>query len=324
MRMTLRTCFLIVALAASPAWAIFADGFESGDSSAWSATVGLRFQLGHRSVTWVDPTRSNRSVPAEVYYPAEVAGDEVPVATGSFPVVVCGHGFTMDASSPVNVAEAMVPFGYIVVLPDTETTVLFPSHPDFGKDIAFLARTLQDEGADPASPFFGRVDGTSAASGHSMGGGAAHLAVAEYALDYGVTFSTIVTMAAADTNPSSVTAAAAITVPALYLADDRNCALQAGGAPADHYATVGSTCKTLLTIQDGRHCHYVYPGGFCSLGDCSTGIDGDLQRRIVAEYLFPWFEWTLKGRTQALARFNDLMASDPRFASYQQVGCAPR
>jgi hypothetical protein len=148
--------------------------------------------------------------------------------------------------------------------------------------------------------------------------------VADYASSYGVAFSTIATMAAADTDPSSVTAAAGITAPTLYLADDRDCALQAGGAPADHYAVVGSSCRTLLTIQDGLHCHYVYPNALCSLGDCPTGIDGDLQRQMVAEYLFPWFEWTLKGRPQALARFNVIMTSDPRLASYQQVGCTPR
>ena len=316
-----------VALAAGSAAGqglIFADGFESGGTSAWSETVGLSFQLGQRSATFQDAARSNRNVPTELYYPAMTAGDAVPVAEGWFPVVVCGHGFTMDASSPVNLAEALVPSGYIVVLPDTETSPLFPSHADFGQDIAFLARRLQDEGANPASPFFGRVGSASAAAGHSMGGGAAHLAVADYASTYGVSFATIATMAAARTDPSSITAAASITVPALYLADDRNCALQAGGAPVDHYAAVGSSCKTLLTIQDGRHCHYVYPRGFCSLGDCSSGINGDLQRQIVAEYLLPWFDWTLKGSPEALARFNALMASDSRLASSQQEGCAPR
>ena len=325
MRFAFLTLSLIVALAAAPAAAqvVFADGFESGDISAWSDVIGLRYELGHRTVTWLDATRGNRSVPAEVYYPAAAAGDDVPVAAGWFPVVVCGHGYTMDAASPRNLAEALVPLGFIVVLPDTETG-LFPSHDDFGKDIAFLARTLQDEGAAPSSPFFGRVAPLSAASGHSMGGGAAHLAVADHAAGYGVEFATIATLAAARTSPSSITAAAGITVPALYLADDRDCVLQAGGAPSDHYAAVSSSCKTLLTIQDGRHCHYVYPTFLCELGDCATGIDGNVQRQIVAEYLIPWFEWTLKGRVEALVRFNALMASDPRLHSYQQLGCEPR
>jgi hypothetical protein len=324
-RLAFLTLSLIAAVAVAPATAqvIFADGFESGDTSAWSDVIGMHFELGHRTMTWLDAARANRSVPSELYYPAEVAGDDVPVAAGSFPVVVCGHGYIMDAASPRNLAENLVPLGFIVMLPDTETG-LFPSHDDFGKDIAFLARTLQDEGAAPSSPFFGRVSPLSAASGHSMGGGAAHLAVADHAASYGVELATIATLAAARTSPSSITAAAAITAPALYLADDRDCALQQGGAPSDHYAAVGSSCKTLLTIQDGRHCHHVYPTFLCELGDCATGIDGDLQRQIVADYLVPWFEWTLKGRSEALARFNALMASDPRLHSYQQEGCEPR
>jgi len=45
------------------------------------------YAIGHRSVSWQDPERGNRTVTAEGYYPANSAGDNVPVASGSFPVV---------------------------------------------------------------------------------------------------------------------------------------------------------------------------------------------------------------------------------------------
>jgi len=297
---------------------IFADDFETGGTSRWSETVGLiiTFELGHRSMTWVDPSRSNRSVPAEVYYPATTAGDEVPFAAGAFPVVVCGHGFMQTADSPLNVAEVLVPGGYIVALPATETG--FPmDHLDFGLDVGFVAQSLEAEGASASSPFFGHVGDRLAAAGHSAGGGAAHLAASSFP---GL-FHSIATMAAARTDPDSVAAAQSLTIPALYLADDRNCALEAGGAPVDHYNASGASCKALLTILDGLHCSYVYPNFWCTSVDCSSGIDPELQRQIVADYLRPWLDWVLKNDAAALASFDALASSDPRLASYQQEGC---
>ncbi len=310
-----------LALMALPAFgqdAIFADGFESGDTSLWSETVGLSvtYAIGHRSMTWVDPSRDDRSVPAEVYYPASAAGDDVPVAAGAFPVVVCGHGFLQDAGSPRNVAEALVPAGYLVALPATETGLPM-GHLDFGLDLGFVAQSLVAAGEDPGSPFHGHVGDRLAAAGHSAGGGAAHLAVTSFP---GL-FQAIATMAAAKTNPDSVVAAQGMTIPALYLADDRNCTLQAGGAPVDHYAAAGSSCKALLTIQDGTHCGYVYPNFWCTTVDCASGVDAALQRQIVTDYLRPWLDWALDGDAAALAAFDALASADVRLASYQQQGC---
>ena len=51
-----------------------------------------QYQLGHRVVTFTDPSRSDREIETHLYYPAATAGDDVPVASGTFPVVVMGHG----------------------------------------------------------------------------------------------------------------------------------------------------------------------------------------------------------------------------------------
>ena len=57
------------------------------------------FLVGYRQITFTDPSRSNRSIPTDVYYPATSSGTNAPIASGAFPVLVLGHGFVMDVSA---------------------------------------------------------------------------------------------------------------------------------------------------------------------------------------------------------------------------------
>ena len=64
-----------------------------------SEMVGQPYPIGHSTVTLTDPSRSNRSIPTEVYYPGTVAGDNVPFANGKFQTIAFGHGFVMTIDS---------------------------------------------------------------------------------------------------------------------------------------------------------------------------------------------------------------------------------
>src|SRR5690242_57008 len=78
------------------------------------------FQIGHTTITLIDSTRNNRAIPTEVYYPADVAGNNVPVtlATGDkFPVISFGHGFVMTWDAYQNIWDALVPEGFIIAFP---------------------------------------------------------------------------------------------------------------------------------------------------------------------------------------------------------------
>jgi len=99
------------------------------------------FSIGHQQASYIDATRANRNVTCELYYPADLAGDNVDIAAGVFPVVVIGHGFVMSASVYDVYWDALVPEGYVVAVPTTEGS-LFPSHDNFGKDMAFLVSPL--------------------------------------------------------------------------------------------------------------------------------------------------------------------------------------
>ena len=57
------------------------------------------FLIGHKQQVFIDASRSNRTIDAEIYYPANSSGDDVPLANGTFPTLVFGHGFVMTWNS---------------------------------------------------------------------------------------------------------------------------------------------------------------------------------------------------------------------------------
>ena len=111
-------------------------------NALWAQT----FSTGHTTITFTDATRNNRSIAAEVYYPADADGENVPLAVqgGTFPVVVFGHGFVMVWSAYENIWTPLTENGFIAVFPTTESG-FSPNHTEFGKDIAGLDRNAQQE-----------------------------------------------------------------------------------------------------------------------------------------------------------------------------------
>ena len=129
-----------------------------------------------------------------------------------FPVIVFGHGFVMAWSAYDNIWQDLVAQGYIVAFPTTEGG-LSPNHLEFGRDLSFVIAKMKTEGANnQQSLFYNHIASTSAVMGHSMGGGSAFLAA-----ENNNNITTIVTFASAVTNPSSVTAAQNINIPAIVI-----------------------------------------------------------------------------------------------------------
>lgn len=251
------------------------------------------FLVGYRQITFTDPSRSNRSIPTDVYYPATSSGTNAPIASGAFPVLVLGHGFVMDVSAYRCFADSLVPYGYILLLPRTEGGIS-PSHQQFGLDLRFLNEQMKTEGQTPTSFFYQRVAPTSAIMGHSMGGGASFLAAAGYT---GVT--TVVNFAAAETNPSSIQAAKQVTVPVLMFIGENDGVTP----PAQHqlpmFDSCASTCKIRVTILGGGHCYFADPSMTCSFGEGTTSPQPTItraeQQRRVFGILRPYLGYRLKG-----------------------------
>jgi dienelactone hydrolase len=287
------------------------------------------YLIGNRSVTFTDPARSNRSIATTIYYPATATGSNQAFASGTFPVVVFGHGFSMSIAAFTNIWNFLVPQGYVVVMVNTETG-LSPSHSNFGQDLAFCVAKMQSENTTTGSPFYGKLTDKSAIMGHSMGGGCSFLAAANNTL-----VTTVVGLAPAETNPSAAAAAANITAPILILAGENDCVTPA----ADHNLLIyngasSTTCKYYVVINDGIHCDFTngdgnipfsspafncyFGGTTCGQGNGSSTNQATQQARM-EQAVLPWLAYRLKGNCAQWATFESNITNTTSFSSYQQV-----
>ena len=276
-------------------------------------------QVGTTTITFNDPSRTGgfgsgggagRQIQTEIYYPATVAGTDVAVAMGEYPLVVFGHGFVMAWDAYENIWTDLVANGYIVAFPRTEGGFT-PSHDDFGKDLALVVDELLLLNDDAGSLFNDRLTGTAGICGHSMGGGATFIAANET-----TNIQTIIGLAPAETNPSAVTAAASISLPALVLSGSAD-----GVTPeADHHLPIfnalGSTCKYYVSITGGAHCYFANSNFNCDTGELlsSTGISITRaeQQETASDYMIPWLNVYLKDECDDQLIIDDLEANDIR------------
>ena len=282
------------------------------------------YEIGHTTITFNDPARTGgfgsgggpgRQIQSEIYYPANVAGTDVAAASGDYPVIVFGHGFVMAWDAYANIWEELVPQGYIMVFPRTEGD-FSPDHDEFGLDLALLVTKLQDLNTTAASIFETHVAPKSAIMGHSMGGGAAFLAAAS-----NTSIETVIGLAPAETNPSAISEAALVSVPALIFSGSGD----AVTPPADHhfpiYNATSSNCKNYVDIIGGAHCYFANSNFNCDFGEGSSGgnitITRAEQHQVLFDIVTPWLNYKMKGDCASNNEFNDLLAADPRIIATQ-------
>ncbi len=254
------------------------------------ATIACaQFQVGHLPSIFTDPSRNNRAITCEIYYPATTEGDFAPLAGGQFPFIVFGHGFVMNYTAYANITEALVSQGYILIYVETEGGIA-PVHSDFGLDLAFLADHFYDESANAASLFYGSMLDRCAIMGHSMGGGATWLAASTSA-----SVDCIAGLAPAETNPSAIAAASNVNVPAMVFSGSSD----AVTAPATNHVPIfegtASACKYFVNIIEGSHCGYADSGSLCDFGELGfSGLSREEQQAITHELLLAYFDFYLK------------------------------
>jgi len=255
----------------------------------WLDVAAQNYSIGHTSITFIDASRSNRSIACEIYYPATSAGDNLPVVGGKrFPCISFGHGFVMTWDAYKNVWNAIVPQGFIMVFPKTEGNTA-PSHGEFGNDLSFVITALETQSKLSSSLFFEHVDSIHGVMGHSMGGGAAFLAAEK---SNKIKF--LATLAPADTKPSAIAAAAKLSIPSLIIAGGNDCVTP----PKDHqipmFDSLRSACKTLVSINGGSHCQMAEDNFLCNFGEATCSpkatISRSEQHQIQFQFMVPWLK----------------------------------
>lgn len=256
-------------------------------------SVSQVYPVGNLTVTLTDVSR-NRQIPLQVYYPAQVAGQNAAWASGEFPLIVLGHGFAMNVSAYVNFCQFIVAKGYVVALVDTENGLFSVSHENYGRDIAFVAGNL-DYQQIQNQPF--------AYLGHSMGGGAAFLATGFLQPDL------VVGWAPAETDPSAIAASASVNCPTVVFSGSGD----AVTPPAEHHLPIynasPSACKAFVSITGGAHCYFAQSNLACDFGETTAGSEIGISRQEQQNIVFSRMELLLdaflKGNQQSFGLFEE-------------------
>ena len=289
-----------------------------------SEIIKAQYQIGHYNITFQDPSRSNRNIETEIFYPANSQGQNVSVALGQFPVIVFGHGFVIPYSDYQALWEEFVPDGYIMAFPLTEGGLLSTNHQEFGWDLQFLVDKIQEEGSNNTSPIYNAVSNSTALMGHSMGGGAIFLAADSLCTNENEHLKTIIALAPAESSSngvSSIISANNITVPSIIFSGSQD-----GVTPPDEhhipmYNNLSSNCRTFISISGGAHCYFANSNLACDLGESlsSNGISisREEQQAITFDFLNLWLSYTLNDSCSNLSIFQDSLTTSNRI-TYNQ------
>jgi dienelactone hydrolase len=268
--------------------------------------------VGHTTLTFNDPNRTGgfgsgagpgRQIQTEIYYPAAAAGENVAVANGTWPLIVFGHGFAMNWDAYSNIWNQLVPLGYIMAFPRTESGLFpAPSHGDFGSDIALIAQKMTEAGQTQGNLFEAKLSQYICAMGHSMGGGAAALAASQ-----GAVFDCYVGLAPAETNPSAIAAAASLQIPSLVLSGSNDGVTP----PAQHhlpiYDAIPHECKSFANLVGGGHCYFANSNFNCDFGESTTSTGISLtraeQQNLMFQQITPWLSYFLGQSCEDYASF---------------------
>ena len=273
------------------------------------SVLAQTYPVGVQTITYTDASRSNRSIPVEIHYPAVSTGANTALASDSFPFVVFGHGFVMTASCYYPFADSLAKRGYIFAFPTTESSIL-PSHPDFAQDLIYVYNALISANSDPASPLYHHVIAKGAIAGHSMGGGCTVLSAS-----YSNPAVCYWTLAEATTNPSSITAAPLMTKPYLSLAGSYDCIAPYTTNQLPTYDSSGSPCKVLIEVTGASHCDWGVGGTTCGLGETLSGcanppLSDAAQITTGLNYIEPYLDYYLKGICRSWTSFDSVYNAD--------------
>lgn len=286
------------------------------------------FSAGWQIVTI--PRPDGQTFTSQLYYPATNAGNGTPYdgSGAPYPAVTFGHGFMVPPKFYRSTLEHLASHGYLVVVPESYMTFLFPSHQGFGEDFRYSLDFLESENANPASWLFGQVDTAHfGMAGHSMGGGSSILAVAA---DSRV--QALITLAAAETIPSAIAQMPNISAPVRLITGDQDGIVNWLNNTLAMY-NAGRPPRQLLLILGGCHCGFLDSNiPFCDSGSLPRSQQLEITRREMVTffdlYLKPdsglWREvWGPEQADDPQVALQSDPGIDINPASYAELGAGP-
>lgn len=320
---------------AGPAWLLLLGWLAGSQALALPHPQDAGpYAVGHQTVLLVDPTRHDRAMPTDIWYPAppgstaepksfyrlqgpigipsKVAVDGLPVATvEGRPLVVFSHGSGSITVQSKVLCETLASHGFFVIAPShTGNTqldliagnadpllVVATNRP---LDVSFAIDHMLARNSDPADPFFGTMDAQRiGVSGHSFGGFTAVAMAGGYAdVPPDTRVKAIVSVSGA-TRLLAEEDLVNVTVPTLHL----------GGTNDDVVPIAPSTWRAFDLISTAPADHYrvdiIGPGHYhfaniCDIGDALIGLG------IAKE------QWSVIG-AEALLRPHDLTCVPPTY-----------
>lgn len=266
MSITKTTTLLVLLALTAPAVA--------DDLSAPGALVAAR-----RDVTVVRTDGS--SFTATIHYPgtSTAVGAPLDASAGPYPIIAFGHGFLSAVTLYQSTGAHLASWGFITILPQTQGG-LFPSHGAFAADLVSSLDWLAAQGTTGGSPWFGGIDGSRRGlMGHSMGGGCALLAAQS-----DPRIRCVVPWAAANTNPSSITAALGVECATRLIVGSQDSIVSPSSTAAMYPNLAGSS--QLVTITGGFHCGFIDSSiVFCDSGSITREQQLAIVRRESTEFL---------------------------------------
>ena len=256
------------------------------------------FPVGTRTHSYIDAERGNRVVSVLLRYPAQPPGGDnaLPMLGCAFrvPMLSFAHGFTIPNSSYDYFARDLARLGFAVLLPGTEAG-LSPNHLALGLDLRFAANAVF------ADPFFaGSLSGERAYGGHSMGGGAAILAAAKDRSAFG-----LIVLAAAETNPSAITAAAKVRASSVFLVGSRDCVTPRASntQPMFDAMNFSGQIKYIDEFDGGSHCQFAAASFTCQLAEQACGgqpVMFEQNQQHITRIVMSEFMFTLAGAAETV------------------------
>ncbi|MFF4659039.1 alpha/beta hydrolase family protein [Streptomyces sp. NPDC001381] len=273
---------LLLSAAAALALAPSAQASEAAPSvrAVDPSTTGS-FPVAYTDLT---VSASGRSYSARVWYPGTTAGANAPVAAGTHPGLAFGHGFFQAITQYESLLKHYASWGVITVAPKSQGG-LFPSHSAFADDLNAALTWLTTQNSTAGSRFAGAVSTSRlAVSGHSMGGGAALVAAGRNPAVKSVT-----TLAAAETNPSAVSASGSLSIPVQYVGGSADSIAGVADNQQKMYDAKPSATQ-LRVITGGFHCGFEDSSGF----GCDSGtITRAAQLKLTYGVTTAWLLYTL-------------------------------